>query len=723
VTAGKKRPAKKSPVLPGTGPSLRETAENQLARSKTRSPDPAGKTAEEIVHELQVHRIELELQAEELRRTHLELEEARDRYVDLYEFAPIGYLTLTDKGLVSGINLTGATLLGVERGSLINTRFSRIVADDDCDTWHRYFMNVLGGKEKLACTLMLMRGNGSVFPARLEGVRITGSDRVTPTVRVTVDDISDIREAENTLRLSEEKYRGLFAAESDGIVVIDRGTGIMSDCNDAFPRMYGYRRDEVIGRPYTMVVAAPGAPLVTITEILRFVPVWYHRKKDGTVFPVEITASVLALQGRDSIIAAVRDITERRQADIFRQLSFDVGGILNGPAEQPEVIRHLLAAIRRATNADAVGIRIKSGDDFPYLAQSGFSCEFLEKENSLAARDREAGICRGPDGTPSLECTCGLVISGKTDPENPLFSPGGSAWTNNSRLLLELQETDDPRFRPRNTCIHAGYASVAIIPIRKNPHEIIGTLQINALRKDCFTPGIIRSLELIAGQIGEALMRRNAEEALRRALAEKGVLLSEVHHRVKNNLQIISGLLDMTRTRTPDPATSAILTDMMLKIQTMALIHTRLYESKEFDRINIGEQIRDQVSDLANVYRTGPGISCSVDAEDIFLPVDRAIPLALVVNEVLSNAFKHAFKGRESGSIAVSVRREKGDIQVSIEDDGSGIPGGVDIHKSTSLGLKLIRNLVQQLQGALSIESSSHGFRVSFSFPLTIKER
>jgi len=190
-------------------------------------------------------------------------------------------------------------------------------------------------------------------------------------------------------------------------------------------------------------------------------------------------------------------------------------------------------------------------------------------------------------------------------------------------------------------------------------------------------------------------MRRNAEEALRRALAEKGVLLSEVHHRVKNNLQIISGLLDMTRTRTPDPATSAILTDMMLKIQTMALIHTRLYESKEFDRINIGDQIRDQVSDLANVYRTGPGISCSVDAEDIFFPVDRAIPLALVVNEVLSNAFKHAFRGRGSGSIAVSVRREKGDIQVSIEDDGSGIPEGVDIHKSTSLGLKLIRNLVQ----------------------------
>jgi PAS domain S-box-containing protein len=721
MTPGKKRTERKSPAAPGTGQSLREHAEKQLARDKKHLTDLPGKTEEEVIHELRVHQIELEMQAEELQRTYLELEESRDKYLDLYEFAPLGYLTLTDKGLICEANLTSATLLGTERHRLIKTRFSRIVAGDDCDTWHRYFLKLLDQKEKAVCTLMLVRGNGTVFPARLESVRLTGSNGATATVRVALQDITDIRTAENTLRASEEKYHGLFAAESDGVVVIDTGTGIITDCNAAFSQMYGYPRDEVIGQPYTLVTAEPGAAPASTKDLLHFVPVRYHRKKDGSIFPVEITAGVLVLQGCESIIAAVRDITERRQADAFRQLSSDVLGILNIPADQQDIIRQVLEAIRQATKADAIGIRLKDDGDYPYLAQIGFPQEFITKENTLAAGYRDTAPCRDAGGTMSLECTCGLVISGKTDPKNPLFSPGGSAWTNDSSALLCLQETDDPRIHPRNTCIHMGYASFAIIPLRKSPGEIIGTLQINAIRKNCFTPEVIQSLELIAGQIGEALMRRQAEEALRRAFAEKEILLSEVHHRVKNNLQIITGLLDMIRTRTADPATSTILTDMMLKIKTMAMIHSRLYECKEFDKIDIGRQIEDQVSDLSSVYQSGREISCSVDAEEIYLSVDRAIPLALVINEILSNAFKHAFTGRRSGSIGVSVKMDGGDVQISIEDNGLGIPEGKDIFQSTSLGMKLIRNLVMQLQGAVSLENSVRGLKVTIRFPLIIK--
>ena len=143
-----------------------------------------------------------------------------------------------------------------------------------------------------------------------------------------------------------------------------------------------------------------------------------------------------------------------------------------------------------------------------------------------------------------------------------------------------------------------------------------------------------------------------ANEKIVAALAEKETLIREIHHRVKNNLQIISGLLDMTRMRTQDPATTGILTDMMMKIKTMAQIHTRLYESKQFDKINMGGHIRDQVADLSAIYgRSGPDITCTVDTEDFYLAVDQAIPCALVVNEVLSNAFKHAFRGRRSGNI------------------------------------------------------------------------
>jgi PAS domain S-box-containing protein len=212
--------------------------------------------------------------------------------------------------------------------------------------------------------------------------------------------------------------------------------------------------------------------------------------------------------------------------------------------------------------------------------------------------------------------------------------------------------------------------------------------------------------------------RRRAEEKLLQSLQEKETLIREIHHRVKNNLQIISGLLDMTRMRTPDGTTTGILTDMMMKIKTMAQIHTRLYESKQFDKINMGSQIRDQVTDLSMIYgRSGTEILSEIDVQDVYLPVDQAIPCALVVNEILSNAFKHAFRGRKQGNIRVSVVREADFVRIIVKDNGIGIPKDVDVNRTTSLGLKLIRSLVLQLNGSVNIESN-HGTEVTVECPL-----
>ena len=190
--------------------------------------------------------------------------------------------------------------------------------------------------------------------------------------------------------------------------------------------------------------------------------------------------------------------------------------------------------------------------------------------------------------------------------------------------------------------------------------------------------------------------RKRAEERLVTSLGEKEVLLREIHHRVKNNLQLISGLIDMTRMRTVDESTNSILTDLMLKIQTMAQIHTRLYESKEFGKISLTGQIRDQVTALSNIYsHKGHEITCEIAGQEIFLPVDQAIPCALVVNEILSNAYKHAFKGRKHGTIEISALEEDGQILITVRDDGIGIPDCFDISRTNSLGLKLVRTLVQ----------------------------
>jgi len=173
----------------------------------------------------------------------------------------------------------------------------------------------------------------------------------------------------------------------------------------------------------------------------------------------------------------------------------------------------------------------------------------------------------------------------------------------------------------------------------------------------------------------------------------------------------------MTRMRTGDTETTGVLTDMMMKIKTMAQIHTRLYESKQFDKINMGMQIRDQVADLSTIYgRSGAEIQTEIEAEDIFLPVDQAIPCALVVNEILSNAFKHAFRGRVTGMLKISALEENGRIRIVVRDDGVGIPPDVDIGHTTSLGLKLIRSLVLQLSGSFAIRVNK-GTEVTVEFP------
>jgi PAS domain S-box-containing protein len=218
--------------------------------------------------------------------------------------------------------------------------------------------------------------------------------------------------------------------------------------------------------------------------------------------------------------------------------------------------------------------------------------------------------------------------------------------------------------------------------------------------------------------------RKHAEGGLIASLNEKEVLLREIHHRVKNNLQLTASLVDLTRMRTRDKGTGSTLTDLMMKIQTMAQIHTRLYESKQFDRIDMGAQVREQLAALSNIYSDKKGeITAILNFPEIFMPIDQAIPCALVINELLSNVYKHAFRGQKRGTVEITGAVEDGRIRIIIRDDGVGMPEGFDISKASSLGLKLVRNLVaQQLRGTLEIKRD-RGTEVIVELPLKTPER
>jgi diguanylate cyclase (GGDEF)-like protein/PAS domain S-box-containing protein len=216
---------------------LRAEAEAQAARDPP--VEAPARAADELLHELQVHQIELEMQNDELRRVQVALEESRDRYLDLYELAPVGYLTLTLETRIAAINLTGAALLGEDRAELLNRRFSRFVTAGDADRWHRFFFNALQQRDRQSCELQMQRGDRSHFHVRLDCLRPEGE---ASGVRVTLTDITERKRAEEELRIAAAAF------ESEVGMIVTDPQGVIERVNRAFTRLTGYRAEEAIGR-------------------------------------------------------------------------------------------------------------------------------------------------------------------------------------------------------------------------------------------------------------------------------------------------------------------------------------------------------------------------------------------------------------------------------------------------------------------------------------------
>jgi len=201
--------------------------------------------------------------------------------------------------------------------------------------------------------------------------------------------------------------------------------------------------------------------------------------------------------------------------------------------------------------------------------------------------------------------------------------------------------------------------------------------------------------------------RKRMEEEIRASLKEKEALLSEVHHRVKNNFQLISSLLDMVGMRARNEETIRVCASVHARVHAMGLIHSQLYQSGSFAQIDMEAHVKELVGYLAQVYATsGRRITPVIDASGVYLSITPAVPCALALNEIISNAFKHAFQGRQKGAIEISLRKSaEGMVTMRVKDDGIGMPEDFDIDKTSTLGLKLTRNLVQeQLKGSIQFK-------------------
>jgi len=855
MAAVKTKLKEKNPDAPSNKRSLRNAAEDQLASTHKQSPELTKQTAEALIYELEIHQTELEMQAEELQRAHLALEESRDKYLNLYEFAPLGHLTLNDKELITEVNLNGAMLLGVERSKLLMIPFCKFISEKDSDAWHLYFKKVLSEEEKQCCTLTITRGDGSSFPARLESIRITGKSKAPPTVRVAISDITDIRVAEETLKENERFLTNIVEQIPDMIFVKDARDLRFVQLNKAGEDLLGYSRAEMLGKndfdlfPNDEAVFFTGNDRqVLLTNQISDNPderisTRYkgerilHTKKIPIIDEKGVPRYLLGISEditeRKRVLDALQE-SECKYRNLYRyaqvglfEINFKDGTVvacneqfvtLTGFSsiedaigkdivhlyENPDDRKDISRILHQEGHIDDHIIRLKNHQTGnPFLAQ--FSARFNHEKNiavgsiiditeskraeeELARKHEElhaayeqltaseemlrlnyaelatsqSALREAKDylekliryaNVPFISWNPDLKITEFNRAFEQLNGMTREAVMGQSLAILFTDTTREKSMDLFRRALRGEYWEVVEIPLRHVSGEtrivlwnstnifdptgkVIATIAQGqditerktaeeAIRK--FSEDLEHTVAERTSDISdinlnlmtEIEVRVDAEKQLTKSVGEKEVLLREVHHRVKNNLQIIISLLNLQSRYITDETMRLAFKESQSRVRAMALVHEKLYQSTDLAKLDLGNYLKFLGDNLFQFLgMKGKGITLTMDIRDIFLAIDTAIPLGLMINELISNSLKYAFPDGRNGEISLVIHRQDRTLTIQFRDNGVGIPEEFDWRNAESLGLRLVCSLVDQLDGTIELDRSA-----GTAFTIIVKEK
>ena len=601
------------------------------------------------------------------------LQESEKKYRELVENINEIIYSIDENGIITYISPVAEALYGYKASNLIGRRFTDFIHEEDRQRITSGFRRSLEDMHQ-AAEYRVVTESGETRWFRVSERRLYEGKSVKG-IQGIITDITEYKKADEALRESEESYRLIAENVSDVIWTSDMDLNI-TYVSPSVKKVRGYSIEEVIAQKPEDVLT-PASLEIALTVLSEELLIEEQESKnlnrsrtlelelkckDGSTIWSEMRLTFIRDQaGRAiGILGAARDVTDRRHME-------------NALRESEERYRLLADNV-----TDVIWTLDINSMRFTYVSPSNTRITGFTQKEGMSRTVKDSL-------TPSsLEMATKIL-------EEELSRDNDEGVDPNRSRVLEMEQ------------------------YHKDGHTVWTEIRVRFLRDSDGKP-----VEIL-GVSRDITDRKQSEERIRESLQEKEILLKEIHHRVKNNFQIITSLLNLHERKADDKALTEYFNNFHNRIRSMALVHERLYQSEDLARIDFAEYINIMAQELYQTLQCHTDrIKLLIKAQDVQLGIDRAIPCGLVVNELLTNAMKHAFPpgSKKKGTIKITLL-QRGDksIQLMIGDNGVGIPKSIDVRKTETLGLKLMQNLIaKQLNGEFQLNQKK-GTEYTITFP------
>ena len=701
------------------------------------------------------------------------IQEERRKFESLFEHNPNPVYQFDLEGDFVAVNDKLVNFTGYSREELLHANFRDFVVEEDLERTINHFEDAAAGRAGEYEIQVRVRGGETrdirvtKFP-KYEGEKVTG-------VFGILQDITDQKRRKRELQKSEERFRLMFENNPNSVIALDR-EGKFVEVNREFEKLSGYTGEELKEKACEPFIHPDDRPEsrehfrkalsgeIQVNEIRGITREGDQRLVNVKTFPVDFD------NADRGVFCICEDVTEQRVAtDLLKRseqrfkslfernphavYSFDLDGNfvmanqslreLTGydreeleemdflPIVHPEdrdlvYEKFTQAATGDPQTYDARGIK-KNGEIFEVQVTNlpiyiddkiegvfGIAHDITsEKEALRKLQESEERWHRLVEENPQ---PVQIVKNGKIEFINEAGARLYGASDPDELIGLSILEfthsENEDRLKDRKERLEQQHH------IEPDEHKIVRLDGQERYIEAHSIPIKYKGENAIQTVVHDITDRKQREKVIRESLSEKKILLQEIHHRVKNNLAVISGLLELQAMNSDDDAVADTLRQSQLRIQSMAMIHKKLYQSEALSNIGFDKYVQELVQTIKQTFNfDNKTIDTAYEMESVNLNINQAIPAALIINELVANAFKHAFPGSRGGTVTLHLTRSGEQVTLKVADDGVGVDPDFDLSSQQSLGMTLIDTLTKQLEGDLEIDSDGEsGTEVTVRF-------